>query len=151
MNKNILRFICIIEGWKTAIKNLHWSSDNMSEHKLFDDIADSVADFQDTISEIEQGMNGNIALNQLHAVKYNIKDAKTFLKDVLRVTNSFYKSLRQPEYAGMRSEVETFIGDVQKFQYLLKLALGETKRTTKFITESQLRGIIMETVRRILT
>ena len=51
MNKKILTFINKLEGWKTAIKSLHWSADNMSQHKLCDDIASDIAAFQDKVSD----------------------------------------------------------------------------------------------------
>ena len=45
MNKKVLNFINKIEGWKTAIKSLHWDSDSLSQHELCDKIADSISDF----------------------------------------------------------------------------------------------------------
>ena len=56
--KNILKFLCKLEGYKTAIKNAHFSASNMSEHKLFDDIYKTIADSQDEIGEICQGIYG---------------------------------------------------------------------------------------------
>lgn len=46
MNKTILDYINKCEGWKTAIKQLHWDADNLSQHKLCDDIAEKIADFK---------------------------------------------------------------------------------------------------------
>lgn len=60
MKNNIMKFINDCEGWKTYIKNSHWSSSNMNEHKLFDDIADSVSEIQDMVAEIAQGLYGQI-------------------------------------------------------------------------------------------
>ena len=62
MRSNILNYINKLQSYKTAIKNLHWSSKRMSEHKLLDDIADSVAENQDEI-------------------KFNIKPHKIFVFD----------------------------------------------------------------------
>jgi hypothetical protein len=42
MNSKVLSFVNKCEGWKTAIKSLHWDSKNLSQHKLCDDIADKV-------------------------------------------------------------------------------------------------------------
>ena len=36
MNKTILDYINKCEGWKTAIKQLHWDADNLSQHKQCD-------------------------------------------------------------------------------------------------------------------
>ena len=60
MEKQILQYINQLEGYKTAIKSLHWNASNMSEHNLWDDIAKAVADIQDNVSEMTQGINGQI-------------------------------------------------------------------------------------------
>ena len=65
MNSKVLSFVNKMEGWKTAIKSLHWDSKNLSQHKLCDDIADRIADFQDQVSEVEQSISGKLPLNQL--------------------------------------------------------------------------------------
>ena len=54
MKRSILIYINKLQAYKTAIKNIHWSSNNMSEHKLFDDIEDAVAEFYDLY---ERGAN----------------------------------------------------------------------------------------------
>ena len=68
MDKTVLEFINKVEGWKTAIKALHWDADNMSQHKLCDDIADRIADFQDQVSEVEQSINGKLKINKLKPI-----------------------------------------------------------------------------------
>ena len=65
MKRSILIYINKLQAYKTAIKNIHWSSNNMSEHKLFDDIEDAVADVQDEIAEVAQGVYGKLKLNEL--------------------------------------------------------------------------------------
>ena len=92
MKQDILDFVDKLEGWKTAIKNLHWDARNLPQHTLCDDIAEAIADIQDTVSEIEQGMSGNLPLNKLEGVKYQIKDLGKFIRDVVKDTTSFYKS-----------------------------------------------------------
>lgn len=163
MKENIINFVNVLEGYKTAIKNLHWSSSNMSEHKLFDDIASSVSNVQDEISEIEQGLHGQIEKNKLKPIPYEIKSSKEFLSDLLDKTNDFHKTIENEEYIGMRSSVESFLGEINKFQYLLNLCLKESlkrKLTNKInednmkkqiqITEADLHTLVRESVTRIL-
>lgn len=163
MQEKILNFVNKLESYKTAIKNLHWSSSNMNEHKLFDDIASSVSDIQDEISEIEQGLHGQIEKNKLKPSAYTISSSKEFLKDLLNSTNEFYKTIGGEEYIGMRSSVENFLGEINKFQYLLNLCLKEDlkrKITNKIneqdmkkqikITENDLHNLIKESVTKIL-
>ena len=93
MKTNILNYINKLQGYKTAIKNLHWSSKYMSEHKLLDEIADSVANNQDEIAEMCQGLYGKIKINELKPKRYKITNSKKMLFDLLRDTKSFNSSI----------------------------------------------------------
>ena len=104
MKESSINFISKLEGFKTAIKNLHWDADNMSQHKLCDDIADSLSDFQDAISEIEQSLQGNVRLNDLKAEQYRISTLKNFVEDVLKAVKEYYNGCEGEDYIGIRSE-----------------------------------------------
>jgi hypothetical protein len=139
MTKNILNFINRLEGFKTAIKSLHWNSLNLSQHKLCDDIAEKIADFQDQVSEVEQSITGNLQFGKLNPIEYKVTDLKKFVKDVISATNAFYKSLKNmgDDYIGMRSDVESFLSDMQRSLYLVNFTIHEDKkRLNKIISES---------------
>lgn len=134
MKQGILNFIEKLEGWKTGIKNLHWDAKNLSQHKLCDDIASDIADIQDSISEIEQGMSGNLPMNKLKSIRYSIKDLEKFIRDVIKDTTTFYKSsdIKGDKYIGMRSNIEDFLGKMQRYDYLNDFCIKEDyKRTLK--------------------
>ena len=133
MKRNVLVFINRLQSYKTAIKNLHWSSKNMSEHKLWDEIADTVADTQDEVAEIAQGIFGNIKLNELKPRRYNITNSKKTLTDMVKDTKQFYSTVKRGENnIGIRSVVENFIGELEKYQYLMDFCLKEDiKRNIK--------------------
>ena len=167
MKRNILVFVNKLQSYKTAIKNLHWSAKNMSEHKLWDDIADTVADTQDEVAEIAQGIFGNIKLNELKPRRYNITNSKKTLSDITKDTKLFYATIKRGEqFVGLRSVVENFIAELEKYQYLMnfcikedikrniKSSINETKQTnnTKIkLTENQLRKAIREAIDNVLT
>jgi len=127
MNKKVLDFVNKLEGYKTAIKQLHWDAKNMSQHELCDDIADSIAEFQDTVSEVEQSITGKLKVNSLKPTEYKIKDLKSFVEDVLDATNSFYKEVKDmgDTYVGMASDCESFLSDMQRKLYLVNFTLKE--------------------------
>lgn len=164
MKRNILVFINKLQSYKTAIKNLHWSAKNMSEHKLWDEIADSVADTQDEVAEIAQGIFGNIKLNELKPRRYNINNSKKTLSDITKDTKLFYATIKRGEqFIGLRSVVENFIAELEKYQYLMnfcikedikrniKSSLNESKQTKIKLTENQLRSAIREAIDNVLT
>ena len=127
MNKKVLDFVNKLEGYKTAIKQLHWDAKNMSQHELCDDIAESIAEFQDTVSEVEQSITGKLKVNSLKPTEYKIKDLKSFVEDVLDATNSFYKEIKDmgDTYVGMTSDCESFLSDMQRKLYLVNFTLKE--------------------------
>ena len=163
MKESSINFISKLEGFKTAIKNLHWDADNMSQHKLCDDIADSLSDFQDAISEIEQSLQGNVRLNDLKAEQYRISTLKNFVEDVLKAVKEYYNGCEGEDYIGIRSECENFIGQLQRFSYLVDFTIKEDfrmkiskkineskeKKVIK-IDESDLRKIIKESINSVL-
>ncbi|MBO6252671.1 MAG: hypothetical protein J6O49_03330 [Bacteroidaceae bacterium] len=140
MNKKVLSFVNKLEGYKTAIKELHWDADNMSQHELCDKIADSIAEFQDTVSEVEQSITGKLAIGNLKPVSYKVTSLKKFVEDVLDVTNTFYKSLEYEgdTYTGMRSDCESFLSDMQRNLYLVNFTMKEDlkRRLANRINES---------------
>ena len=147
MNKKVLNFINKIEGWKTAIKSLHWDSDSLSQHKLCDDIADSIADFQDKVSEVEQSITGKLAKNKLKGEVYKVTNLRKFVEDVLDETNVFYKSLEDEgdTYTGMRSDCESFLSDMQRNLYLVNFTMKEDlkRRLKDKLNESRPKNIAM--------
>lgn len=165
MKRNILSYVNKLQSYKTAIKNLHWSSKNMSEHKLWDDIADSLADAQDEVAEISQGLFGRIKLNELKPRRYNITNSKKTLNDIIKDTKMFYSTIkRSNDYIGLRSVVENFLAELDKFTYLMdfcikedikkqfKNNINENKNNTKLkLTENQLRKLINEALQNVLT
>lgn len=159
MKTNILNYINKLQGYKTAIKNLHWSSKHMSEHKLLDEIADSVANNQDEIAEMCQGLYGKIKINELKPKRYKITNSKKMLFDLLRDTKSFNSSIKGRELTGVRSVVEAFIGEINKFVYLMDMCIKEDiKRNFKSslnesnstINETLLRETIQKAIKNSL-
>jgi hypothetical protein len=127
MNAKVLSFVKKLEGYKTAIKALHWDSDSLSQHELCDKIADTISEFQDTVSEVEQSITGKLDKKELEGEKYNVTSLKKFVEDVLDATNTFYKSIEDEgdTYTGMRSDCESFLSDMQRNLYLVNFTMKE--------------------------
>lgn len=160
MKSNILNYINKLQSYKTAIKNLHWSSKKMSEHKLLDEIADSVANNQDEIAEIAQGIFGKIKNNELKPKRYKITNSKKMINDLLRDTKEFHSTINGKELIGLRSVVESFIGELNKFNYLMLMCIKEDIRRSKRLSmlsegkvrlsENDLRNVIREAIMNVL-
>jgi DNA-binding ferritin-like protein len=149
MIDSILKFINTTEGYKTAIKNYHWASPNMSTHQLFDEIASAVSDIQDEVSEQAQGLEGQFDKNTLKPIPYDMKDEKTFLNDLSETAKELYNSVKDDDkYIGIASELESFIGVIDKQKYLLGLALHDSKRIK--MTQEELKEFLYRSVKQVL-
>ena len=148
MDKTILAFIEKLEIFKTKIKALHWDADSLSQHKLCDEIAESIAEFQDQVSEVEQSLSGKLPKNQFKPGNQEfgeIGSLKEFVKSVIDNTNAFYKELQDKgdDYIGMRSDCESFLSDMQRKLYLVNFTMKEDmkRRITKMVNESRPKNI----------
>ena len=160
MKSSILVYINKLQAYRTAIKNIHWSSSNMSEHKLFDDIGNTVSDVQDEVAEIAQGIYGKLKFNELKPKRYNITSSKKMLQDLLSTTETFLQTLnRNKSLVGIKSVIENFVGELNKYLYLLDFCLKEDLKPRLknqinenkiVISESELRSIIREAIKKAI-
>lgn len=145
MNSAVLKYIENLEGKKLAIKQLHWDAKNMSQHKLCDDIADRIFDFQDQVSEVEQSMSGKLPLNEFKPSEYEVIGLKPFVEDVIADAKGFLKELEGmgDDYVGMKSDCESFISDMQRNLYLVNFTLKENlkKSILNTITEGMYKNV----------
>jgi len=169
MKKYILSFICDIEGWKTAIKQLHWDANSLPQHQLCDDIAELISEYQDKVAEVEQSISGRLPLNNLKGTPYKVTSLKKFVEDVISGTNSFYSKLKNEgdKYIGMRSDTEAFLSDLQRQLYLVDFTIKESLKQrlrnkinenrvtisdgkdTYSMTENELRELVSEAINNI--
>lgn len=149
MKQNIINYINILEGYKSYIKNCHWSAKNMNEHELCDKIADTINENQDEIAEIAQGLFGKIKMKELDSKGMNFTSTKVLLKELIGDTNKFYKTINGDKFIGMRSVVESFLGELNKYQYLVDLCLKEDIKR-RLNNEYNLNEIIHKVVRNVI-
>lgn len=143
MDTEIINYIEKIEGYKTAIKNLHWAAKHMSEHKLMDDFSDILNDYEDELAEVAQGVYGRIKLNGIKPKFYKIQSSKKCFNDILKDTNAFHNTLKGDKLKGLKSVIESFLADVDKHIYLLDFCINEDN------TRNRYKRIIREVLSRI--
>lgn len=150
MKDVIIAYINKLHGYKTAVKNLHWSAKNMSEHKLCDDIISLIDDNEDEIAEICQGIHKQIKLNELKPIQYKIVSTDKLLYDLLNDTNEFLNKLNGKRYIGLKSVLENFISELNKFKYLIRFCVKEDfKRNIKQrFNDVKINTVITEQIRK---
>ena len=119
-----INFLCQIEGWKTKCKNLHWAAQNDSIHRRLDDLADVLSSYQDALAEDYMGINGRIRPDILMGISSNAIEPNTFISEIIENTLGFYSQIDSSVvYAGIKSETETFIHNLNKIKYLFSLCI----------------------------
>lgn len=114
-----------LEGYKTRIKNMHWAAEAMNIHLRLDEMLDIVADYEDSIAEESMGIFQKMGPLDISGTKCNDSDPAKMLNSLLQCVNSFYASLADDiRFAGMKSETEVFIHEINKHKYLFSLCKG---------------------------
>lgn len=116
-------FLSMCEGYHQALKCIHWSTTNKSEHTLVDDIDSSVLGYEDRIAESTMGLLGT---------RYGFGDLKTLLPSA-KTTESLLKELKEDverfrsewddkaSNAGIFNILDEFIEEISKWNYLRTL------------------------------
>lgn len=121
-NQFFINYLNKLEGWKTKCKNLHWAAPKKNIHVYLDDFLDVLSDFQDNIAEGYMGILGKMQPNAIEGTKSNVLNALDFITEVKQGTIEFYDKIpKETIYKGITSECETFIQNLNKYDYLFKL------------------------------
>ena len=85
-----------------------------------DEFLEVISDYQDTVAEGIMGvLSVHLGPNDVKGDPGNAQTAQQFVDEVKVGTIDFYQRIpNNPLYAGLKSECETFIQNVNKFDYL---------------------------------
>lgn len=115
-------FLNRLEGWKTKCKNLHWSAPKRNTHEYLDAFLGILSDYQDGLAEGTMGILGKLEPNVIKGIESNTLNAIDFINEIKQFTLEFYEHIPQDTvYKGITSECETFIQNINKYNYLFSL------------------------------
>ena len=85
-------------------------------------------DYQDSLAEEEMGIYGRMLPNVIEGTTSLSINAKEFIREVRTKTLTFYEKIPSDSlHAGIKSECETFIHNINKYMYLFSLTDQEFK------------------------
>lgn len=117
-----INFLNRLEGWKTKCKNLHWAAPKKNIHVYLDEFLDIMSDYQDGLAEGYMGILGKMQPNAIKGIVSDTLNAYDFIAEVKTGTIEFYNKIPQDTiYKGIASECETFIQNINKYDYLFHL------------------------------
>jgi hypothetical protein len=141
MEKFITTYVDKLLSFRNGAKNLHFSAIGHSEHIVLDQLTDSLDENLDTIAEVLQGVyDTTFKRGENSPIEtYKVTNSKKFIADVIKTTEDFYAKLQgKTEYIGIRSVIENFISELQRYNYLLILCLrGEMKESITGISMNE--------------
>lgn len=116
----ILNYIQKLEGFRIRLRELHWSAERMSAHKLTDDLMNTLVNIEDDIAEDLQGFLGiRIGVGAVSPVMPEAKDIKGLLETIKQETLSLRETIDGvPDFVGIVSMLDDLVHSMNKSLYL---------------------------------
>lgn len=117
-----IHYLNCLEGWKTKCKNLHWAAPNLNIHEKLDEFLSVLCEYQDALAEGYMGIFSKMRPDAIEPEKCSALNAKEFIEIVRERTLKFNSEIPdESKYAGIKSDNDTFIQNINKFVYLFGL------------------------------
>jgi hypothetical protein len=117
MKKEYVEFICTIHGYLIRLKEIHWNTENNSEHLLCDEILDSLSDCEDRFTECAMGLsNKHFKIGDLVPYLPNSERLIEMLKELENEIIEFRKTLKESE-CGLTNVLDDMLESCGKYKY----------------------------------
>ena len=117
MKKEYVEFICTLHGYLIRLKEIHWHTDNNSEHLLCDDILDNLSDCEDRFTECAMGLEGkHFKIGDLVPYLPNAESLMPMLLELENDIKTFRKTLKENEY-GLTNVLDDMLEACGKYKY----------------------------------
>ena len=126
--KFLLSVIGRIEGYKTRLKELHWSSPSHSIHVVIDDFSSEIAEFEDALAENSMALLGFIYPGELNPELPGEKEFEALLESVRGLLGAIKKECGEDMmWSGVINLVDDFWTTTNRFVYLSKICKREAE------------------------
>lgn len=113
-----LDYLGTLEGFKSKFKELHWTADSMVQHKLCDEVLDTLDGFQDSFAEELFGIYGKPSIGEFVAKPKLNQDIPSALNEIFIETTSIREVIESEGNEGLLAITDEFIHSINKFIYL---------------------------------
>lgn len=118
-----LTYVNALEGAMTKCKNFHWAATNLQIHEKLGDFLDKLDKYQDKIAESYMGILGQMQINVVQGSFPAVETPKEMLDVLEDKVQLFLEQLpKNAVYAGIKSETENFLLEIDSYNYLFSLA-----------------------------
>jgi hypothetical protein len=117
MKKDYVEFICSLHGYLIRLKEIHWHTDNNTEHLLCDEILDSLSDCEDRFTECAMGLEGkHFKVGNLVPYLPNAEALMPMLIELENEIKTFRKTLKENEW-GLTNVLDDMLEACGKYKY----------------------------------
>lgn len=117
MKKEHIDFICNIHGYLIRLKEIHWNTNNNSQHLLCDEILDDLSDCEDRFTECAMGIAGDhFKIGDLKPYLPNSTELIPMLRELEGDIVTFRKKLNENEW-GLTNIIDDMLESCGKYKY----------------------------------
>lgn len=117
MKKEHIDFICNIHGYLIRLKEIHWNTNNNSQHLLCDEILDDLSDCEDRFTECAMGIAGDhFKIGDLKPYLPNSTELIPMLRELEGDIVTFRKKLNENEW-GLTNVIDDMLESCGKYKY----------------------------------
>lgn len=117
-----------LEGHKTRLKELHWSSPSRSFHVIIDEFSSEIAEFEDALAENSIALLDFVFPGDLNPVLPQEKDFESELEAIRAILSGIKADCSETYWSGVVNLVDDFWTTVNKYIYLAKITSHQAKR-----------------------
>lgn len=118
MKKNFIEFICSLHGYLIRLKEIHWNTENNSEHLLCDDISDDLSDCEDRFAEYAMGMAGeHFKIGDLKPMLPHSTSLIPMLKELEKEILEMKELINSPKDDGAMNILDEMLEKCGKYKY----------------------------------
>ena len=111
-----------IEGHKTRLKELHWSSPSHSFHIIIDEFSAALAEFEDGLAENSIALLDFVRPGDLNPVLPEETDFESDLEAIRAILSGIKADCEDTYWSGVINLVDDFWTTVNRYIYLAKIS-----------------------------
>ena len=118
MDKKYIDFACNMHGYLIRVKEIHWNTNNNSEHLLCDEIESAIHDCEDRFMEVAMGMEGeHFPIGKLLPMIPNATSLSGMLNSLDKDVVEMLEKCKDKDDEGLRNALGDLHECCKKYKY----------------------------------
>lgn len=126
--EKLVEVINKIEGHKTRLKELHWSSPSHSFHIIIDEFSGELAEFEDALAENSIALLDFVYPGDLNPELPKEKDFESDLEAIRALLSSLKSECEDKCWSGVINLIDDFWTTVNRYIYLAKISSHQAEQ-----------------------